>query len=72
VLLWRRKDQGRRYEFKAYRGATGYNAACGKKPMTWTQENAGKLGSGGLLYRYRRYNKARFKYPKRGFATTFY
>jgi hypothetical protein len=31
VLLWRRKDQERRYEFKAYRGATGYNAACGKK-----------------------------------------
>jgi hypothetical protein len=31
VLVWRKEDQGRRYEFKAYRGGTGYNAACGKK-----------------------------------------
>jgi hypothetical protein len=36
------------------RNSMGSNAGCVKR-MTWPHEKLGKSGSGGLLYRYRRY-----------------
>jgi hypothetical protein len=41
------------------RSATGNTATRRELEATWTHEGARKLGSGGFLYRYKRYSQCR-------------